>query len=134
LVGDNRRDNSTYQQKRKHACHHKREKRRITGWRRARETGSVLVAELLSTVSSMAGSLDGLMSPESAASKKISVVGGSLENYPGFASNKDVTFSFLRVRSSSSANSKKSTAQPIWLKPDEIAGTLGRICGGIELD
>jgi hypothetical protein len=50
------------------------ETRRITGWRRARETGSVLLAEL-STVSSMAGSLDGLMSPESAASKKYLLFG-----------------------------------------------------------
>jgi hypothetical protein len=59
----------------------------------------------------------------------------SLENCRRFASNKDVAFPFLRVRSSNCAKKrkKKRMAQPTWLKLDEIARTLGRICGGVVL-
>jgi len=65
------------------------------------------------------------VSPESAASKNFAIVADTLENCPSFASNKDVGFPCLRVRSSNCANH----GQPIWLKLDEIAGTLGRIYG-----
>jgi hypothetical protein len=51
------------------------EARRIIGWRPAWGTGSGFLAELLSTVSSIAGSLGGVMSPESAASKKYLLLG-----------------------------------------------------------
>jgi hypothetical protein len=67
--------------------------------------------------------------------QKLTVVGDSLENYPGFASNKDVAFPFLRMRSSNCAKKpKKRMAQPIWLKLDEIARTVGRIYGDVGPD
>ena len=62
----------------------------------------------------------------------ILVVDDSLENCRRFASNNDVVFPCLRVRSSNCAK-KARMAQPIWLKLDEIAGTLGRIYGAVVL-
>src|ERR1700704_1466244 len=83
------------------------ETRRITGWRRARETGWLFVAALLSAVSDIAGSLGGVMSPESAASKKLLLLATVLEICPGFASNKNVAFPFLRLRSSNCTTTQK---------------------------
>jgi hypothetical protein len=62
----------------------------------------------------------------------ILVVDDSLENCHRFASNNDVVLPCLRVRSSNCAK-KARMAQPIWLKLDEIAGTLGRIYGAVIL-
>ena len=64
-----------------------------------------------------------------------------MEHCPGLASNKDVAFSnkdvafsFLRVRGSNCARTQqKAHREPIWLKLDEIAGTLGRIYGAVVL-
>ena len=62
----------------------------------------------------------------------ILVVDDTLENCHRFASNNDVVLPCLRVRSSNCAK-KARMAQPIWLKLDEIAGTLGRIYGAVVL-
>jgi hypothetical protein len=70
--------------------------RRIMGWRPARETGWAFFSERLSAVSNIAGSLDGWFSRERSLQKN-ALVGDSLENCPGLASNKDVGFPFLRV-------------------------------------
>jgi hypothetical protein len=51
------------------------------------------------------------------------IVDDSLENCHRFASNKDVVFPCLCVRSSNCAK-KARMAQPIWLKLDEIAAPL----------
>src|SRR3979490_141429 len=57
--------------------------RRIMGGRPARETGWAFFSELLSAFSNIAGSLDGVVSPESAASKKLLLLATVLENCPG---------------------------------------------------
>ena len=62
----------------------------------------------------------------------ILVVDDNLENCHRFASNNDVVLPCLRVRSSNCAK-KARMAQPIWLKLDEIAGTLARIYGAVVL-
>jgi hypothetical protein len=94
--------------------------RRITGWRRAREIGAGFPAEILSTVSNIAGSLRGVMFSRERSLLKI------LQDYRGFASNKDVAFSFLRLPSSNCCkNEKNAHDEPIWLKLDETAGTVG---------
>jgi len=109
------------------------EARRIAGWRRTRETGSGSLAELLSAVSNITGSLDSGFSRERSLQKiTILVVDDSLENCHRFASNNDVVLPCLRVRTSNCAK-KARMAQPIWLKLDEIAGTLGRIYGAVVL-
>src|SRR5882762_6847285 len=109
------------------------EARRIAGWRRTRETGSGSLAELLSAVSNITGSLDSGFSRERSLQKIIIlVVDDSLENCHRFASNNDVVLPCLRVRSSNCAK-KARMAQPIWLKLDEIAGTLGGIYGAVVL-
>jgi putative oxidoreductase len=63
--------------------------------------------------------------------KNLSIMGGFLLLYIN-ASNNDVVLPCLRVRSSNCAK-KARMAQPIWLKLDEIAGTLGRIYGAVVL-
>jgi len=75
----------------------------------------------------------------------ILVVDDSLENCHRFASNNDVVLPCLRVRISNCAKKsahgaanlncakKVRMAQPIWLKLDEIAGTLGGIYGAVGL-
>src|SRR5882672_2607492 len=109
------------------------EARRIAGWRRTRETGSGSLAELLSAVSNITGSLDSGFSRERSLQKIIIlVVDDSLENCHRFASNNDVVLPCLRVRSSNCAK-KARMAQPIWLKLDEFAGTLARIYGAVVL-
>ena len=74
----------------------------------------------------------GGVSRERSLQKTILVVDDSLENCHRFASNNDVVLPCLRVRISNCAK-KVRMAQPIWLKLDEIAGTLGRIYGAVVL-
>jgi hypothetical protein len=71
------------------------------------------------------------MSPESAASKKLLLLTTDLENCPGFASNKDVAFPFLRLRSSNCATTqKKAHGTPSLTKS---RAPLAEFYGGVRL-
>jgi hypothetical protein len=61
--------------------------------------------------------------------QKFAIVADTLENCPGFASNKDVGFPCLRVRKFNCANH----GQPIWLKLDEIAAPLAEFRAVAEM-
>jgi hypothetical protein len=105
--------------------------RRIVGWRPARETGWAFFSELLSAFSNIAGSLDGWFL-QRAQPPQNTLVGDSLENCPGLASNKDVGFLFLDVRVRIAQKTRRRSK--FGVKLDEIVRTVGRICGGVALD